>query len=340
MDLTKPWVKNTMYGLAGLGALVGARFSAKAFKMITFWLKKPVPMQNVYGKGTWAMITGGSKGIGFEFANQLAKKGFNLIIVDVSKKSNQEAVKTLTEKFKNIKVTSVTGDITTSPDIEKVAKEHDVSILVNSAGIAVPGPFTAVPFQKHADVINVNCMGTSKVTHAVMKQMEQRPGKSLVVMMSSYADFVPFPYNSAYAASKVFMLSMAMSLRSEGVPKVDVAALRPLYVQTRLSSFLAKGDKVVVPTEDFVSSSIKDIEKGKFTSYGHWKHAVMANAHQKYPFIGRRIQEYLYKCNKTAYDFVLAYNKKMEAQALKKKAGAEAKPKQAPNAGQTMGKSA
>jgi len=327
MDFDKPWLRNTMIGLAAVGAFVGAKVSMKAFKMASFWLKKPTPLEMTYGKNTWAMVTGGSKGIGNEFAHQLAKKGFNIMIVDISKKSNAEAVKELSEKYKNIKVNAITGDITTTNEIEKIAKENDISILINAAGIAVPGPYTAVPFPQHANVINVNCLGTAKVTHAVMSQMEKRQGKSLVVMMSSYADFVPFPYNSAYAASKVFMLSMAKSLRSETVGKIDVAALRPLYVATRLASFLDKNDKVVVPTEAFVSSSIKDIEKGRFDTYGHWKHKLMAESHQKYPFVAKRIQEYLDKCNKTAYDFVLEYNKKMAAKAAKKATVGDAKPK-------------
>ena len=140
--------------------------------------------------------------------------------------------------------------------------------------------------------------------------MAKREGKSLVIFMSSFADSVQMPYNSFYGASKAFIWSLSKSLRAEMAPKVDVSVLRPLYVDTRLASFLPSNDPMLISPEKFVTSSIRDIEKKKFVSYGHWKHVMVATLSKKSPIVSKMIDKYLLICNKRAEQFVCAKVKK------------------------------
>ena len=150
--------------------------------------------------------------------------------------------------------------------------------------------------------------------------MLKREKKSLVMFMSSFVDSIPLPYNTGYGSTKAFVYSFAECIKPELAPKVDVATMRPLYIKTRLASFLPKDDPTLIEAEAFVSSVLKDVEKGHFVTYGHWKHKLIgwANEHTKW---GRKWSiNYFDKCNKEADKFVKEYNAKAAAKAATTKA--------------------
>eukprot|EP01022_Parablepharisma_sp_SALTPOND_P013118 TRINITY_DN172_c0_g1_i4.p2 TRINITY_DN172_c0_g1~~TRINITY_DN172_c0_g1_i4.p2 ORF type:complete len:352 (-),score=57.75 TRINITY_DN172_c0_g1_i4:167-1222(-) len=299
------YVKGLTYALLATGAVFATKGLCKTVGMLRYWMKKPVPLENLYGKGTWAAITGGSKGIGLEFGKQLGQKGFNILIIDKSEKANKKAVEELSKVCKGgVKVDSIAADITSSPELDTLLPKYDLSILINNAGIAAPGTFAEVPLAQHSSIISVNCFGTVKMTHNVLQRMLDRKDKSLIVFMSSFVDSIPLSYNSGYGASKAFVWSLARSLKDEVPEKIDVSVLRPLYVKTRLASFLPAEDRSVVTTEEFVSSSIKDIEKGRFASYGHWKHKLIGSLHGSSELFKGKVEKYFDDCNRRAYDWV------------------------------------
>ena len=127
--------KLLLYGLAGIGALFSLKGIVKSLKFAKYYFTKPVPLQTTYGENTWALITGGNKGIGYEFAKQLGNKGFNIMILDKDHKEAQKTTEQLS-KILNVKVTSISEDISNIKDLSKSISEYDVSILVNNAGIA------------------------------------------------------------------------------------------------------------------------------------------------------------------------------------------------------------
>eukprot|EP00826_Nyctotherus_ovalis_P014232 TRINITY_DN13942_c0_g2_i1.p1 TRINITY_DN13942_c0_g2~~TRINITY_DN13942_c0_g2_i1.p1 ORF type:complete len:158 (-),score=16.72 TRINITY_DN13942_c0_g2_i1:13-486(-) len=106
--------------------------------------------------------------------------------------------------------------------------------------------------------------------------MAKRKGKSLVIFMGSFLGSIASPNNATYGASKAFLKSFAQSLSFEVSPKIDISLLQPLYVKTRLSSSMPPQNPLLVSAEQCVASSIKDIEKGCLTSFGHWKHDAAA----------------------------------------------------------------
>jgi len=124
--------KVILYTFAGLGALVAMKGVGNVVRLVKYWTKRPVPLQRTYGENTWALITGGSRGIGFEFAKQLGTKGFNIIILDKEHKQTQQAVNKLSEILKGrVKVNYLNSDIIESLNLE----QYDISILINNAGI-------------------------------------------------------------------------------------------------------------------------------------------------------------------------------------------------------------
>jgi len=107
--------------------------------------------------------------------------------------------------------------------------------------------------------------------------MLKREQNSLIIFMGSYADLIPTPLNSVYGATKAFINSLSQTIKYETKEsRVDISLIRPLYVRTRLSSFLPPTHFMLVSVEDFVKSAIKEIEKGNFMTNGHWKHRIIA----------------------------------------------------------------
>jgi len=131
-----------LYGLAGLGSLFALKYSIFRFPRIFYrnFLKRSVPLAQKYGEKSWVIVTGGSRGIGFEFAQQFAKRGFNIAILDQNQIEIQRAVNKLTEineKLENkIAIKSIAGDIKSPGELERCLIDCDVSILINNAGIA------------------------------------------------------------------------------------------------------------------------------------------------------------------------------------------------------------
>jgi short-subunit dehydrogenase len=100
----------------------------------------------LYGKGSWVVITGGSDGIGYGFAQELAKLGFNMVLIARNKKKLKDTAIFLAGRYK-IEVITIQKDFTKTYEsdfydeiMEKIS-HLDVSILVNNVGTAVGGGF-------------------------------------------------------------------------------------------------------------------------------------------------------------------------------------------------------
>jgi short-subunit dehydrogenase len=157
-------------------------------------------------------------------------------------------------------------------------------------------------------------------------RMMKRSNKSLVMFMSSFVDSIPLPYNTGYGSTKAFVYSFAECIKPEVAPKIDVATVRPLYIKTRLASFLPKNDPTLIEADKFVSSVLNDVEKGYFVTYGHWKHKLFGYANEKTKMGRKWCTNYFDRCNREADRFVKEYNAKQAAKAkAPKPANAEVK---------------
>lgn len=170
--------------------------------------------------GPWALIAGGSEGIGLAFARQLADAGINLVLLARRRQPLQAAQEQLRREFP-VEVRIHEMDLT-APDLEEklveVTDDLDIGLLIYNAGaIHGAGLFLDDPLQKTRNLVHLNCLGPAIFSHHLGNRMRQR-GRGGILLMSSLSGLTGGAYIAAYAATKAFDIIFAESLWAELTP--------------------------------------------------------------------------------------------------------------------------
>ena len=163
--------------------------------------------------GSWALIAGGSQGIGEAFAYQLAKKGMNLILIARRKELLESIASRLAKNFK-IQVRTLSLDLA-QPDmlnqIKQISEDIDVGILVYNAAIIPIGYFMDFDLEEQLKVIDINCKGPIILINYFGRKMKDKK-KGGIILVSSMAGFQGTPINAHYAATKAYNTILAEGL--------------------------------------------------------------------------------------------------------------------------------
>lgn len=200
---TRAWRKVEPH-LAIFGACLACCFVARRVAAISRnLLRFPVDIANRYGKGSFAVITGGASGIGKHFAIDLAKKGFNIIIIDFNQKAMDEAHAELERLrpgiiVKLVRVDFAAGD--TEEFYNRLGQElatFDISILINNVGASVGsfGHFHRIPQHLIIRGFNVNVIPSFMMTNLLINKMTLRGDhKSLILNLGSASAYIEMPF--------------------------------------------------------------------------------------------------------------------------------------------------
>ena len=166
----------------------------------------------------YALITGGSDGIGFELAKCFADDGYNLILVSRSEDNLQRSASELTSQFK-VQVTTIAKDLF-QPNApfelyeEVKAQGITVNALVNDAGQGQFGKFVEQDIHRLLDIIQLNISSLTVLTQLFLKDMLARnDGK--ILQLASIASELPGPWQAVYHATKAYVLHLTEALISE-----------------------------------------------------------------------------------------------------------------------------
>ena len=175
------------------------------------------------------LVTGASSGFGLLIANELHRKGFNVI----GTSRNPEKIKS-TVPFKMISLDlDSDNSITTLPD--RLFKEIDkLDILINNAGFLVTGIAEEIPIELGRKQFETNFWGTIKVTNAILPSFrKQKFGK--IITVGSITGLVAFPNTSYYASSKHALEGYFKALRYELAEfNIRVAMIEPGSFKTNI----------------------------------------------------------------------------------------------------------
>ena len=218
-----------------------------------------------------AVITGASAGIGAVYADRLAKRGYDLILVarDKSRLAN------LAQRLRDTtgrSVEMVAADLNEKSDLAKVETilrtNADITLLVNNAGVGATAPLLNADVDKMDEMISLNVSALTRLTYAASPSFVAR-GAGTIINIASIVAISPETLNGVYGGSKAFVLAFSLSLHHELAEKgVRVQAVLPGATATDFWD--AAGVPVhhlpaaiVMSADDMVDASLAGLDQGE-----------------------------------------------------------------------------
>jgi short-subunit dehydrogenase len=225
--------------------------------------------------GPWAMVAGASQGLGAAYAEELAARGLNLVLVARRAELLQSRASNLSTKY-NVETKIIPRDLSAADAVEQIAentKDLEIGLLVYNAAFSAIGPFLERSLEDHVIEINTNAFTPLKLIYLFAQQMLAR-GRGGVVLMSSLSAFQGSAYISTYAATKAFNIVLAEGLweewRERGVDVlvcVSGAVKTPNYVASEPEQTGGLGDMTMTP-EQVVHEAMNALGKGPYVIPG------------------------------------------------------------------------
>src|ERR1700744_2324546 len=227
-------------------------------------------MLNAKNNGA-ALITGASTGIGAVYADRLARRGYDLILVARNQdKLNALANKLTTETAHNVKVFA--ADLANKSErarVEKILREDaSITVLVNNAGIGAIKPLLDTDVNKLDDLIELNITALTRLTYAAAPAFVAR-GTRTIINISSVVGIAPEFLNGVYGASKSFVTAFSQSLQHELAPKgLRIQAVLPAATATDFWELAGRHvsqlpQNIVMTPESLVDAALAGLDQGE-----------------------------------------------------------------------------
>jgi NAD(P)-dependent dehydrogenase (short-subunit alcohol dehydrogenase family) len=197
--------------------------------------------------GKSAVITGGSKGLGFAMAAGLASAGADVMLVNRHASEGQASAEALSESYET-RIVSYAADITNVEETESMAAFAmetfgKIDILINSAGINIRGAIDALSPAEFNQVMNVNVNGTWLASRAVTPYMKQQKS-GRIINLASTLGLVGLENRTPYTSSKGAVVQMTRALALELAPfNILVNAICPGPFLTEMNIPIADSDE-------------------------------------------------------------------------------------------------
>jgi uncharacterized protein len=166
--------------------------------------------------GPWALVAGGSEGLGAAFADEIARRGINVILV--ARRTDQlEQTASRLRRERAVEVVTVAADLTEIKSLDLVSQAAaglEVGLVVANAALAPAGEFLGRSEEDIAGTIDLNCRASALVARRFLPAMADR-GRGGVIFVSSLAGMQGVPALAAYSATKAFLISLGEALWAE-----------------------------------------------------------------------------------------------------------------------------
>ena len=192
-----------------------------------------------------AIITGGSRGIGYATADKFLGEGARVILTASSHASAEKAVERLKEKYPDAIIAGISPDLASLESVREAFRSATekygcVDILVNNAGVSESTPFMEYTEETFDKVMDLNVKGVFNTTRAAAECMVAR-GTGVILSTSSMVSISGQPSGFAYPASKFAVNGLTVSLARELGPKgIRVNAVAPGITETDMMKAVPK----------------------------------------------------------------------------------------------------
>ncbi|MCF8357779.1 MAG: SDR family NAD(P)-dependent oxidoreductase [Prolixibacteraceae bacterium] len=183
----------------------------------------------------YALVTGASMGLGKSFAEELASRGKNLIIVSLENEGLQTYGAKLEKKY-GINVICYEANLAKHNEVFQLAEwvnsKYEVDLLINNAGIGGTGDFFETSYEHIDTIIQLNIRAVSQLVKLMVPNLSRQSG-AYILNVASMASFCPIPLKTVYPASKVFVYFFSRSIYYELKRKnIHVSVLHPGPMKT------------------------------------------------------------------------------------------------------------
>ena len=196
-------------------------------------------------KNKTILITGASRGIGYQTAYEVAKEGANVIInYNNSIKQAKELEQLLKKEF-GTKTLLVKADIKHEQEILKMVNEsikpfQKIDALINNAGICKDTTFEDKTKENFMEILETNLVGTFLVSKHVSQHMLKEKSGKIINIASTNATYSYYPESLDYDASKAGIISLTHNLALHLSPYITVNAVSPGWTKTDMNKDLSK----------------------------------------------------------------------------------------------------
>lgn len=232
---------------------------------------RSVPNLKKKYNATWALVTGGSSGIGLALVKKLADQGLNCVIVAIDDDLLKSSEKGLKEKYPEREFRFVGASFSPGADyLERVIKatnDIDIQCIFNNAGYIVTSFFHQSTLAAQMNNLECNLTAPTKITMHFLQKMLAKKQKGCFVYTSSIAGFIPNPFAVMYGTTKAGLTQFAASLACEIMAKgIDVTVVHPSPVASNFYNGLAKLD--ALETAKTMAVSADSLPDAIFKSIG------------------------------------------------------------------------
>lgn len=223
-------------------------------------------------KGT-ALITGASSGIGAVYADRLARRGYDLILVARNTDRLQAVAERITDETGR-SVNVLTADLSDGDDlfkVERVLRENaGITMLVNNAGFGGVTPLLQSEVDRMELMVDLNVTALMRLSYAAAPGFVERGGGT-IINISSIVAIGPEILNGVYGGTKAFVLAFSQSLQHELADKgVRIQAVLPGGTATEFWDVAGYGDyaksPLAMPSDVMVDAALAGLDLGEIVT--------------------------------------------------------------------------
>lgn len=220
-----------------------------------------------------ALITGASSGIGAVYAERLAARGYDLVLV-ARRAERLATLATKLEQSNSISVRIIPADLTVNADIaavEQLLREEAIDLLVNNAGMGPSASTTDMSDTDAAATLALNVTALMRLTRAALPGMKARKSGAIVNVGSVLA-FHALPMSTLYSASKAFVLTFSRGIQQE--VKDDGIVVQAVLPAGTITDFYETAGlpisnfdpRVFMTAEQLVDAALSGLDRGEEVS--------------------------------------------------------------------------
>ena len=264
--------------LVAIGGLVLINWASIFLEEI--WNRLLRPGKNLPKLGKWAVVTGATDGIGFAFAEELARKGMSILLISRTQSKLDDCCEQIRGKYKNVTVDNIAcdysrfaTDVALRDTIQAKLDTIEVGVLINNVGASYEYTtyFHEISDEKVNDLMDLNVNSTTWMTRMVLPQMIGRE-KGAIVNISSAAGMLCNPLLAQYSAAKAYVKNFSLSLNEELRDfNISVQCQVPLFVVSKLAKVKKGFDKPMPNT--YAKAAVAAIGYEPLCS-PYWVHAL------------------------------------------------------------------